>query len=167
MGQACVRKPAIGRFERKNASSRVETVESQVGYHRLLLAFSLAVLCACFVLPAPGPGGDVRLPFLEAPLPSLCMLKREYGIDCPGCGLTRCFLAMAHTRVAAAWHYHPVGVLLFGAVVAQIPYRLIQIRRLRRGQPELSHWTLRASLWLILVLFLAQWIMRTIETSAS
>ncbi len=93
------------------------------------------------------------------------MLKREYGIDCPGYGLTRCFLAMAHNRMAAAWHYHPVGGMLFGAVVAQIPYRLIQIRRLCRDQPELSHWTLNATIWLILVAFLPQWIVGTIEPS--
>ena len=133
---------------------------AQARYHRLLLALSLAVLCASFLLPAPGSRGEVRLPFLEAPLPTLCMLKREYGIDCPGCGLTRCFLSMGHAQVVSAWAYHPTGVLLFAALVAQIPYRLVQIRRLRRGRPELTHWTLRPLLWLLVAAILGQWTLR-------
>lgn len=87
-------------------------------------------------------------------------MKREFGVDCPGCGLTRCFVAMGHGQVAVAWGYHPVGVVLFGVLVAQIPYRLFQIRRLRRGQPEWSHWVLWALLWLFVVAILAQWLLR-------
>jgi hypothetical protein len=135
-------------------------VEAQLGYQRLLLAFSLAVLCACFLLPAPGANGQVRLPGSNTTLPTLCMLKRECGIDCPGCGLTRCFLSMSHAQVASAWHYHPAGVLLFAAVAAQIPWRLVQIRRLRRGRRELNHWALSALPWLLVAAILGQWILR-------
>lgn len=138
-----------------------ETVrDAQVGYHRMLLAFSLAVMAACLVLPAPDDRGRLCLPGTDTALPTLCMLKREYGIDCPGCGLTRCFLAISHARPALAWHYHPAGVLLFAATVAQIPYRLVQIRRLRRGRPLLSHWTLTVVPWLLVIAILGQWVLK-------
>ena len=134
--------------------------EARVGYHRLFLAVSIVVLCACVVLPAPNSAGEMRLPGFDTSLPTLCMLKREFGIDCPGCGLTRCFVSMGHGQVAAAWAYHPIGIAFFALLVAQIPYRLYQIRRLRQGHPELAHWTQWALLWLLVAALLGQWFWR-------
>lgn len=134
--------------------------EARVGYHRLFLAVSIGVLCACVVLPAPNSAGELRLPGLGTPLPTLCMLKREFGVDCPGCGLTRCFISMGHGHVAAAWAYHPIGIAFFALLFAQIPYRLYQIRRLRQGRPELAHWTQWALLWLLVAALLGQWVLR-------
>ena len=133
---------------------------AQIGYHRLFLALAILILAVCLILPAPGAGGNVRLPGIGVEMPQLCMLKRQYGIDCPGCGLTRCFLAMGHLHVAAAWAFHPVGVVLFVAVVAQIPYRACQLRRLRKGRTELKHWTLQLPLWLLVAAILGQWALR-------
>ena len=135
-------------------------LEARMGYHRLLLAMAVVVLGASFVLPAPDNTGNVRLPGFETALPTFCMLKREYNIDCPGCGLTRCFLSMGHGQVASAWDYHPTGVPLFVLLVAQIPYRLYQIRRLRRGRPEFAHWALLPLLWLFVIAILGQWVLR-------
>jgi uncharacterized protein DUF2752 len=134
--------------------------EARVGYHRLFLAMSIVVLCACVVLPAPNTAGEMRLPGFGSSLPTLCMLKREFGVDCPGCGLTRCFVSMGHGQVASAWAYHPIGIAFFALLVAQIPFRLYQIQRLRRGRPELAHWTQWALLWLLVVALLGQWILR-------
>lgn len=135
-------------------------LEARVGYQRLLLATAIVVLSACFILPAPNRAGEMRLPGFKASLPTICMFKREYGIDCPGCGLTRCFVSMGHGHVASAWRYHPTGVLLFFVVLSQIPYRLYQIRRLRRGRPEIAHWSQWALLCLTVAALLGQWIVR-------
>jgi len=133
----------------------------RLGHHRMILAMAVVVLAACFILPAPEVGtGEVHLPWLDVSLPSFCMLKREYGIDCPGCGLTRCFISMGHGQVASAWDYHPTGVLLFVLVAAQVPYRLYQIRRLRQGRREFSHWSLLPLLCLLVVAILGQWVLR-------
>jgi hypothetical protein len=132
----------------------------QIGYHRLCLALAVTVLAVCLVLPAPGANGNVRLLVISVEMPPLCTLKRLYGIDCPGCEMTRCFLAMAHLQVAAAWTFHPVGVVLFVAVVAQVPYRACQLRRLHKGRSELKHWTLQLPLWLLVAAILGQWALR-------
>lgn len=138
-----------------------EVLETQAGYHRLFLTLSLALLCVCFLLPAPNKKGQIYLSFLNVPAPSFCMLQREFGIDCPGCGLTRCFLAMSHAQLRAAWGYHPVGVLLFAALAVQIPYRSYQLWRIRLGHPGLTHWTLRVLPWLLVAAILGQWMLRT------
>ena len=48
----------------------------------------------------------------------------RFGIDCPGCGLTRSFIHLAHAEPLAAWELNPLSWLLFGYVVAQIPLAL-------------------------------------------
>ena len=58
------------------------------------------------------------------PIPSSCPSQTIFGVDCPGCGLTRSFILMAHGDWHRAFSKHRVGWLLALAVVLQIPYRL-------------------------------------------
>ena len=71
-------------------------------------------------------------------MPPLCIYRRLFQVECPGCGLTRCFVSAANGNVSQAFTFHPVGLLLFGLAVAQIPYRAWQIGRLLRGKDDIS-----------------------------
>jgi hypothetical protein len=104
----------------------------------------------------------VTLPLVGKALPELCYWKRTLGMDCPGCGLTRCFVSLARADVARAWHYHPAGILLFAAVLFQVPYRGIQLWRLRRGKPELQIPALPAIFCGVCVLMIVQWLIRVL-----
>ena len=53
---------------------------------------------------------QVVIPFLKLPLPELCLMRRLASVDCPGCGLTRCFISLAHGDLPAAWSYNPAGL---------------------------------------------------------
>jgi hypothetical protein len=130
-------------------------------YHAWLLGVSLAVLAAAALLDVRG-GTQVVLPWLDVPLPELCYWKRYLGLDCPGCGLTRCFISMAHGDLASAWHYHPLGMALFAALVLHVPYRAGQWWRVRRG---LAAWRLpglAVATWTLIALFTAQWLWRLV-----
>jgi len=131
-------------------------------YHRTLLLISLAVLALAALLPPP-VDGKLKLPFLDLPAPELCAWKRTLGWDCPGCGLTRCFVAMAHGRWAQAWGFHPLGTLLFLVVAAQIPFRAWQMRRIARGRHEWRHPALAALPWILLAALLGQWAWKTVS----
>jgi len=65
-------------------------------------------------------------------------MRRMTGINCPGCGLTRSFISLAHGDVRSSWLYNPAGVFWFVAVALQIPYRSYQLWRIRRGRGEFS-----------------------------
>jgi hypothetical protein len=67
-----------------------------------------------------GPGREVFLPGVGT-IPETCTLHARLGIDCPGCGLTRSFIHLAHGDLRAAWSLNPVGLLMFAFVAAQIP----------------------------------------------
>jgi hypothetical protein len=127
--------------------------------HWVFLIMAAVVLGLAFFLRAPG-GEAVLLPLLNLPLPGVCTFKQFTGTGCPGCGLTRSFISIAHGDFAAAWRYNPAGMLLFAAAVFQLPFRTAQIWRVRRGLPEWRWRALDACLWLMAAALMIQWIVR-------
>jgi hypothetical protein len=54
-------------------------------------------------------------------MPETCGLRLQFGLDCPGCGLTRSFIHLAHGEWYQAWQLHWMGSLLFLYTLVQIP----------------------------------------------
>jgi hypothetical protein len=132
----------------------------RIRYHAMYLIFALVVLtlAACLSINAQD---QVVIPAVNLQLPGACMSRQILGVDCPGCGLTRGFISLMHGGWRQAWHYNPGVYFIFFMVVAQVPYRVIQVRRAQLGIPEKSHFTV---LWvfvfgMLFVLF-GQWILR-------
>lgn len=48
-----------------------------------------------------------------AHLPSFCPFYNLTGLPCPGCGLTRAFVCLGHGQWREAWHWHPLGWLIY------------------------------------------------------
>ena len=79
--------------------------------------------------------------FSNYPLPHLCMSRSVLGVSCPGCGLTRSFIYLAHGEWQAAWRVHRLGWLLAALVAAQLPYRGLILAGLARPiSPRTTHW---------------------------
>ncbi len=129
-------------------------------YHAVVLAICSGIIVLAFLLSVR-QGTQVLLPILGTPLPELCMMKRWTGAGCPGCGMTRCFISLAHGDLPAALHYNPAGLLMFAIMAFQIPFRIAQLVRLRMGLAEL-----RMGIWpqvlfgILGVLMVGQWVLR-------
>ncbi len=134
----------------------------QAMWHHLVILFgamAVFVVARCLQLQ---DATHVRLAGTSWVLPELCSVRRWLGVPCPGCGLTRSFVCLARGDLAAAWRFNPAGLLLFGLVVVQLPYRAIQLRRLAKRRRELD-WDLLP--WITIVVgfaMLAQWIWRIV-----
>lgn len=106
-----------------------------------------------------GEGRQVLLPWLGR-LPETCTLHARLGIDCPGCGLTRCFISLAHGDVPTAWTLSPVSLLVFAYTAWQIP---LSLAHLSGRQPSrlaiLTQWN-QTALVALLVALMLQWIVR-------
>jgi len=130
--------------------------------HWVILTLSCVVLFLAVLLENRGEGRTqvVYLPGMSSPLPETCYSKRMFGMECPGCGLTRSFIAMASGDVSRAWLFNPGGVLFFLMVVFQVPYRIYQIHRVRTGRrPYFNKYFIWSALGLALIMF-GQWIFR-------
>ena len=129
-------------------------------YHGVLLAVCGGGLALAVLLSIRG-STQVVVPFLGIPLPELCFLRRFTGIGCPGCGLTRCFISLAHGDLNAAWSYNPAGLLLFAIIAFQVPYRAVQLWRIRRGLAELQPGAVaQVALGVFAVALMGQWALR-------
>ena len=68
--------------------------------------FFAALLALAALLPLPQNN-------VIAGVPSICLFHNFTGLPCPGCGLTRSWVAMAHGHAGEALVWHPLGPLLF------------------------------------------------------
>jgi hypothetical protein len=127
--------------------------------HASIWLAALGVLAAAALLEVR-QRTTVVIPLLDYTLPELCYWRTMFDIDCPGCGLTRCFISAAHGQVSDGWRYNPIGLLMFATVVAQIPYRPWQLWRMRTGRGEFRSVELPYAMLGLSTLLIVQWLWR-------
>jgi hypothetical protein len=138
---------------------RVEQLRDR---HWWMLWISVVIIVAAFLLRERSTGqvGPAIFPSLN--LPPLCGSRTLFNIDCPGCGLTRSFIALAGGDWQASLAANRVGWILALAVVLQIPYRSYSLRELRtRPVDEIlsRSWQTWCGYFLIAAL-LVNWLLR-------
>jgi hypothetical protein len=89
-------------------------------------------------------------------LPPLCLSRQWFGVPCPGCGLTRSFVHLAHGDWRASWESHRLGWLLAGLVVLQIPYRIHGL--CRPGRPLLAAAARKLTGYVLIGLLVVNWL---------
>lgn len=124
-------------------------------HHLTMLIVMLIVIGLSFVLDvAPETRVNVSgLPNL--PLPELCLSRSMFGVQCPGCGLTRSFIHLAEGQFAKSIAIHRVGWLLAFAVVLQVPYRIHRLRHQNQATPK---WT-RVFSYVLIVALIGNWLL--------
>jgi hypothetical protein len=126
--------------------------------HRDMLGMACAVVAFSIALSVQS-GQCVAFRFLPGyALPSTCLSHSLFGVDCPGCGLTRSFVYLAHGDWQHSWQMHRLGWLLALAVLLQFPYRLIALGR-DTDQP-LGRWLPWAFSMTLIVLLIGNWVLQ-------
>lgn len=82
-----------------------------------------------------------------------CPFKLIFGVDCPGCGMTRAFISALKLDFKAAFRYHPL-FWLFGIETAYVLLINIAPRIRRNKNAELVIGIV--SLFLLLIVWLAR-----------
>ena len=133
--------------------------------HVLILALAVVAITGsfflqqsehcCLELPLPWKGTSLALP-------ETCLSRTVFGISCPGCGLSRSFVAMSAGNVSDAMRLNAMGPFLYLLCWFQIPYRVAECFGLGRSSPLWSHarGMLSYTIWLVLVGLVSAWIAR-------
>jgi hypothetical protein len=123
--------------------------------HREMLGVAVLVVILAFVFQVRPDDRVVVTGLPDYPLPPTCMSREWFGVKCPGCGLTRSFVHLAHGDWAAASRSHRLGWLLAAAVLLQFPYRIIALRR--GSESALGTWVPRWFGYLLIAALLVNW----------
>jgi hypothetical protein len=93
--------------------------------HRMMLVAATIVVILS-VLFNVRDGQRVEIRFLpNIPMPETCWSHSLFGVKCPGCGLTRSIVYLAHGDWEASWKMHRVGLVMALAILAQFPYCIV------------------------------------------
>ena len=125
---------------------------------RFLLNASIFVVVMAYLLTIR-PDGRVAFFFAPGlPLPDTCPSRLLANIDCPGCGLTRSTISLAHGHWRESLAFNPVGTVLAVLIVLQIPYRIMLMKHGRcPGVPAIVE---RVTPYLLIAGLLGNWIVR-------
>lgn len=147
------------------APSDLAPTEAGRGERRLRAALALVLgsllVIAALLPPVPAGAGGDGLTVAGHRLPDACAMYRTTGLPCPGCGLTRSWVAALHGDLSGSLGHHALGWLVLAYAVAQLgrnaawlalPRRRLAVERF--GRP------LDRAVVAVAVLLLIAWIPR-------
>ena len=151
--------PSTDQYLVQDNSVVLETIDNKIDDHlsrwRRKHHWHMLIICSTVVALSWFFRLDENLS-VEVPLgdgwrmPPVCMSRTLFGIDCPGCGLTRSFVALAEGDYIQSYTLHRLGWLMAIAVLIQFPYRIYELSRPKYPIPYIWRscfcWTLFAAL---------------------
>ena len=97
---------------------------------------AITVIAIAEVLQVLPDGRIALIGWESSPLPHTCVSRRLWNVSCPGCGLTRSFVYLAHGQWRESLTVNRVGWVLALLVAVQIPYRILCLARPRSALPQ-------------------------------
>jgi hypothetical protein len=110
--------------------------------HRQMLIICCVILAVAPLLKVlPDDRVAVR-GFEGVVLPPSCPSRIIFDVSCPGCGLTRSFVHIAHGNWESSLRVNRIGWLIMLMAVLQIPYRLHALHGSGRFvlEPTAANW---------------------------
>lgn len=92
--------------------------------HWSMLGIACFVIVMSFLLSMDS---DEHVELAGLSMPSLCPSQCLFHTQCPGCGLTRSFVYLAHGDWDGALRMHRIGWIMALAILLQIPYRIASL----------------------------------------
>jgi len=125
--------------------------------HITYLAIFLVFILAPFLFELH-PTSTQPLTFFGYAPPPGCPSQYYFHLECPGCGITRSFVAFAHGEWALSWHYHRIGILLYLFFAARVPVHAWLLYRPKSAAHPLLEGVYNVSAWIMIALLLLNWL---------
>jgi hypothetical protein len=105
----------------------------------------------------------VFLPGFTSAMPETCTSRRVFGVDCPGCGLTRAFISISQGQFARAWHFNPASFAVYFFVAVQVPWHAIQIWRLKNNRRPIQWYWIYTLPIAVVIIMTINWLSRLFQ----
>jgi hypothetical protein len=93
------------------------------GFQIVILLACVAIVGLAFLLDVDDTGVSI----FGWKWPMKCSMYETLGIRCASCGLTRALCYAAHGKLAQASQMNAMWPAVFGAILLEIPYRLMAL----------------------------------------
>ena len=129
-------------------------------YRVFVLLVSTAAIALSFVMTIQDDQ-QVYLPFINQPIPDVCGSRMLFGVDCPGCGMSRAFISISDLEIDRALTFNSACLVVYLFVALQIPWHGVQIfKTFYRGGPIDTWWTLLPPIGVIVWLLWCYYVKR-------
>jgi hypothetical protein len=136
--------------------STVDSSAARQSRHRMMLVTVCGVVVLAGLLRVRSDQ-QVELRGLSGyPLPETCWSRRLFHVTCPGCGLTRSLIYLAHGDWRASLATHRLGIVMAVAILAQFPYCAVGI--LWKKDYPLGRRFAVIVAWTLIILLFANWL---------
>lgn len=125
--------------------------------HLTYLVLFLVFLGAPFLIQLQ-PANAKPLTLFGHALPGACFSREIFHVNCPGCGMTRSFVAFAHGEFAQSWGYHRLGILLYLFFALRLPVHAWLLYRPRTAENPGLEKAYNLSAWIMIGLLLVNWV---------
>ncbi|MDB5347954.1 MAG: hypothetical protein JWP89_6331 [Schlesneria sp.] len=129
-------------------------------WHRQVLTTSIVIIVLAMVLQVRSDQRVFVSGVAAVPVPETCGMQIMFGRPCPGCGLTRSFIHLAHGDWRSSLAIHRIGWLIALLVVCQIPYRLLALWRPELTVAPLWVWIIGA---IVVIALSVNWIYNLVQ----
>lgn len=106
-----------------------DPVDARRRRHREMLFFAAVLVLGGLSLDVRSDQRVIVRGLSSMPFPPSCLSKELLGIPCPGCGLTRSVVYLAHGQWRESLAMHRLGWLMALGALLQFPYRILALRR--------------------------------------
>ncbi len=132
---------------------------AMTSFHGIILAGSVIIMLLSFLLKVTD-SNQVMLPSTSLLMPESCLTKMYWGVDCPGCGMSRAFICISSGQFERARQFNSASFVVYLFIAIQIPWHAMQLLRIRSGVgPIDTWWTIVPALAVIAILIVC-WIWR-------
>ena len=130
--------------------------------HVSMFWIAVAVLVLSFALRVRADQRVALIGLGGLPAPEMCGSRAWFGIECPGCGLTRGFIRLASGDWSGATTLNRVAPLLAFAVLTQFPYRLAMLLNWPPARRFAESPWPNAFGWVLIIALIGNWLLKVL-----
>jgi hypothetical protein len=123
----------LRRFWERNFIFKESVDHSASNHYTYIVILFFLIVLPFFTSLDTDQSGETSLKLLKMPLPGMCLSRRIFGVNCPGCGLTRSFVSLTHGDWRLAFHFHRLGPVLYFYFILLILFHAFGLWK--RNQP--------------------------------